>query len=104
MVDAGQVNDDPRTIAQLAAILETQWDIEGAVKQGHSGSSDFYREQAVIVSGMLSAGAREMEVQRYLRQLEQKVLPITLHPVEARHAIAVALWRVSRGLHPDSAS
>ena len=53
---------------------------------------------------MLSAGARETEVQRYLRQLEQKVLPVTLHSVEARHAIAVALWRVARGfdLHPAS--
>ncbi len=44
------------------------------------------------------------EVQRYLRQLEQKVLPVTLHSVEARHAIAVALWRVARGFDPDPAS
>jgi hypothetical protein len=103
MANSGQVNDDPRTTAQLAAILEDRWDIGSAVKAGHSAGGDFYREQAVIVSAMLSAGARETEVQRYLRQLEQKVLPVTLHSAEARHAIAVALWRVARGLDPDPA-
>ena len=46
---------------------------------------------------LLSAGARATEVQRYLRQLEQQVLPATLHPNEARHAIATALWRAARG-------
>ena len=104
MANSRRVNDDSRTTAQLTAILESRWDIRGAVKAGYSGGSEFYREQAVIVGGMLSAGARETEVQRYLRQLEQKVLPVTLHSVEARHAIAVALWRVARGFDPDPAS
>jgi hypothetical protein len=104
MSNSGRVDDDPRTTTQLMAILASRWDIGGAVRTGHSGGGDFYREQAVIVGGMLSAGARETEVQRYLRQLEQQVLPVTLHSVEARHAIAVALWRVARGLDPDPAS
>lgn len=104
MAKFGRVNVDLRTTAQLAAILEDRWDVGGAVKAGHSGGNDFYDQQSVIVVGMLAAGARETEVQRYLRQLEQKVLPVTLHPVEARHAIAVALWRVARGFDPNPAS
>ena len=89
---------ESRILAQTTAILEARWDFAGTVKAGHSGGDDFNREQAVIVGGMLSAGARPTEVQRYLRQLEQKVLPVTLHSVEARHVIAVALWRAARGL------
>jgi hypothetical protein len=104
MPDFGHVNDDPRTVGRLAEILDARWDPSGAVRDGHRGGRDYYREQAVIVVGMLSAGARETEVQRYLRQLEQQVLPTTLHSVEARHAIAVALWRVARGFDPDPAS
>ena len=98
------MNDDSHITAQLAAILESRWDTGGAVKAGLAGDSDFYSEQAVIVGGMLAAGARETEVQRYLRQLEQKVLPVTLHSVEARHAIAVALWRVARGDWSDEST
>ncbi|HEY4216851.1 MAG TPA: hypothetical protein VGM67_06910 [Gemmatimonadaceae bacterium] len=104
MSNSGWVNDDFRTTAQLTAILASRWDIGGVVKAGHSGGDDFYREQAVIVGGMLSADARETEVQRYLRQLEQQVLPVTLHSAEARHAIAVALWRAARGFDLDPAS
>lgn len=104
MPNSGRIYDDQRTIAHLAAILESRWDASGTVKSGHASGGDFYHEQAVIVAGMLSAGARDTEVQRYLRQLEQKVLPVTLHSLEARHAIAVALWRVARGLGPDPTS
>lgn len=104
MADFGQVRDDPHTLARLAAILESRWDPRGEVRAGHRGGEDFYRDQAVIVSGMLSAGARETEVQRYLRQLEQNVLPGTLHPNEMRHAIAIALWRVARGFDPEAAA
>ena len=68
------------------------------VRDALHGGATFYRDQAITVAGMLAAEARETEVQRYLRQLEQQALPTTLHPLEARHAIAVALWRVARGL------
>ena len=52
----------------------------------------------MIIAGMLSADARDLEVQRYLRQIEQRALPTTLHPIESRHAIAVALWQAARKL------
>ena len=102
MTDIGPVRDDFHIVAQLAMIMESRWDPTGAVRDGHHGGDGFYHDQAVIVSGMLSAGARATEVQRYLRQLEQQVLPVTLHPNEARHAIATALWRAARG--PSSRS
>ncbi len=44
---------------------------------------------------MLWADAREVEVQAYLRRLEQQALPATIHPIEARLAIAAALWRAA---------
>ncbi len=103
MADFGRVKDDPHTVQQLAMILKSRWDPQGTVCRGHEGGADYYHEQAVIVAGMLSAGARDTEVQRYLRQLEQQVLPVTLHSVEARHAIAVALWRAARGFDPEPA-
>jgi hypothetical protein len=90
--------DDPAVVDRITAILQLQWDPAGAVRDALRGDDSFYREQAIIVTGMLAAEARETEVQRYLRQLEQQALPATLHPMEVRHAIAVALWRVARGL------
>ena len=82
----------------IAEILHQQWDPAGVVRAALRGGETFYRDQAITVVGMLSAEARETEVQRYLRRLEQQAQPTTLHAVEARHAIAVALWRVARGL------
>ena len=98
MTDYWRAVEDPGIVARIAEILERQWDPRSTVRDGLRGDADFYREQAVIVAGMLSADARETEVQRYVRQLEQRALPVTLHPFEARHAIAVALWRAARGL------
>jgi hypothetical protein len=94
----GRAVEDPVIVASIATILEQQWDVGAAVRTGLRGGSDFYREQASIVAGMLSANARDTEVQRYLRQLEQQALPTTLHSNEARHAIAVAAWRAARQL------
>lgn len=94
----GRAVEDPAIVARIAEILEQQWDPGSVVRNALDGGSDFYREQAVIVAGMLSADARETEVQRYLRQLEQQALPATLHSADARHAIAVATWRAARGL------
>ena len=94
----GRAVEDPAIIARIAEILEQQWDPHGAVRDGLRGEPDFYRAQATIVAGMLSADARDTEVQRYLRQLEEEALPATLHPAEVRHAIAVAAWRAARSL------
>ena len=94
----GRAVEDPVIVARIAEILRDQWDPSGVVRGALHGGDDFYRDQAVVVAGMLSADARETEVQRYLRQLEQQAGPTTLHPAEARHAIAVAAWRAARGL------
>ena len=90
--------EDPAVLARIAEILESQWDPAGTVRRQLKGGDEFYREQALLVAGMLAADARETEVQRYLRQLEQQAGPTTLHPAEVRHAIAVAAWRAARGL------
>lgn len=50
-------------------------------------------EDSAIVARMLTAAARETEVQRYLRQLEQQAVSPTLHSNDARHAIAESLTR-----------
>ena len=94
----GRAVEDPVIVARIAAILEEQWDLGAAVRTGLHAGNDFYREQARVVAGMLSANARETEVQRYLRQLEQQALPSTLHSNDERHAIAVAAWRAARQL------
>jgi len=97
MTDYSRAVETPETVARLAEILRTQWDPDGVVRDGMHAGSEFHREQAVTIAGMLAADARDLEVQRYLRQIEQKALPTTLHPIEARHAIAAALWRAARG-------
>ena len=94
--------NDPEVLGRITEILRTQWDPAGAVRDALGGGESFHREQAIVVTGMLAAEARETEVQRYLRQVEQQALPATLHPMEARHAIAVALWRAARGLPRES--
>ena len=90
--------EDPTIIARIEAILERDWDPNGVVRDGLDGGNDFYHAHAVVIAGMLSADARETEVQRYLRQQEEAALPATLHPAEVRHAIAVAAWRAARSL------
>ena len=94
----GRAVEDPDTVARIVEILEHQWDPAAMVRDALRGGSEFYREVGMVVAGMLSADARDTEVQRYLRQLEQRALPETLHSAGARHAIAVAAWRVARGL------
>jgi hypothetical protein len=98
MRDVCRAVEDPMIVARIAELLRQTWDPAGVVRDALRGGDDFYHEQAVIVAAMLSADARETEVQRYLRQLEQQVGPATLHPIEARHAIAVAAWRAAREL------
>jgi hypothetical protein len=98
MTELRNALDDPTVVGRITEILQRQWDPAGAVRDALGGGDLFYREQAIRVTGMLAAEARETEVQRYLRQVEQQALPATLHPMEARHAIAVALWRAARGL------
>jgi hypothetical protein len=96
----GRAVEDPTIVARLTQLLEQRWDPAGALRTALRRGTDFYREQAVVIAGMLSANARETEVQRYLRQLEQQALPRTLHPADVRHDIAVRAWRITRGLDP----
>ena len=94
----GRAVEDPIIIARLTELLEQRWDAAGTLRAALGRGSDFYREHAVVIAGMLSANARETEVQRYLREIEQQTLPKTLHPAHARHEIAVAAWRIARSL------
>ena len=90
--------EDPEVLERLADILAGEWDPAGAVRDALRGGDGFYREQAIIVAVMVAADARATEVQRYLRQLEQRAaLPATLHANDARHAIALVLWGAARG-------
>ncbi len=90
--------EDPAIVARLAELLERDWDPNGAVRDALGGDPRFYGEQAIVLAAISAADARETEVQGYLRELEQRAGPVTLHPVEARHAIAAALWRAACGL------
>lgn len=98
MAFVGRAVEDPEILARLASILASDWDPIGVVRDALQGGANFYADQALLVAGMLAADAHENEVQRYLRQLEQMVGSMTLHPAETRHAIAVALWRAARRL------
>jgi len=98
MAFVGRAVEDRAIITRLAEILASQWDAAGVVRDALHGGASFYHDQAIVVAGMLSADARETEVQRYLRQLEQQAGPATLHSAEARHAISVSLWRAARRL------
>ena len=94
----GRAVEDPSIVGRIAEILEQEWDPKAEVRDALRGGEDFYRQHATVVAGMLSANARETEVQRYLRQLEQQALPATLHSADARHAIALTAWRAARQL------
>lgn len=98
MAFVGRAAETPQILARLAAILAADWDPAGSVRVALQGGPTFYADHALIIAGMLAADAHENEVQRYLRQIEQRAGPITLHPAEVRHAIAVALWRAARQL------
>ena len=89
--------DNPATLAAVATLLAREWDPEGRIRDAADGGEGWYEEQALTVTAMLAADARETEIQRYLRQLEQQVLGESLHPFEARRAIAEAAWRAVRG-------
>ena len=94
----GRAVEDPTILARIEKILEQQWDPNGVIRDGLRAGDEYYRAQALIVAGMLSADARDTEVQRYLREQEEEALPATLHAAETRHAIAVATWRAARSL------
>ena len=99
----GRAVETPKIVARIAMILRTHWDPNGALRSAASATDAFYDDQATIVAGMLSAAARDVDIQRYLRQLEQQHLSRTLHPAEARHAIAVTLWQAARADEGSSA-
>ena len=93
----GRAAENPQVLTRLADILARAWDPAATVRDALRGGGGFYREQALMIAGMLAADAQATEVQRYLRQLEQQAaLPATLHPNDARHAIALELWEAAR--------
>src|ERR1700712_1712732 len=48
---------DPAVLARLATLLAREWDPAAVVRLGLRGGDDFYREQAIVVAGMVDAGA-----------------------------------------------
>jgi len=48
------------------------------------------------IEGMLAAGARALEVQRYLRLTELARAGRSLHAAEVRHSIALMLYSAAR--------
>ena len=94
----GRSVEDPSIVAHVAKLLADEWDPHAEIRAVAGAPDDFYDNEARTILGMLSADAGELEVQGYLRRREQEMLGRTLHPVEARHAIAVCAWRAARGL------
>jgi hypothetical protein len=89
-----RASEQPEIIARMRELLEREWDPAGRIKAAARGGPEYYQEQATALVAMLAADARETEVQRYLRQLEQAALGESLHPFEVRRHIAEAAWRL----------
>jgi len=94
----GRAPEHPEIVARMRELLATEWDPVGVIRNGAGGASDVHAEHAMVIVGMLAAAARETEVQRYLRQVEQQALGRTLHPFDVRRRIAETAWRIVRGL------
>jgi hypothetical protein len=90
--------EDPAILARLTDVLAGEWDPAGAVRMAAGGGADFYAQHALALSGMMAADARETEVQRYLRQVEQAALGESLHPFDVRRALVESVWRLVHGL------
>ena len=89
--------ENPAVVARMSELLAHDWDPAGAIRAAAHGGDDYYQEQAVTIVAMLAADARETELQRYLRQVEQQALDASLHPFEERRRIAESAWRMVRG-------
>ena len=88
--------EDPSVVAHVAHLLSSLRDPKRAARDALGANPNFYQEHALVIAGMVSADARDTEVQRYLRQLEQRALPVTLYATDERHAIAVAVYLAAR--------
>jgi hypothetical protein len=96
----GRADADPLVLARLEALLRGEWDPYAELRDAALADDAFYREHALAVAAMLAADARDTEVQRYLRMTEQALLGRSLHPYDARRAVAVTAWHLARGLEP----
>lgn len=96
MRDHRRAAEDPAMVARMGALLAREWDPHGVIRDAAAGGLDYYREPALTIVAMLAADARETEIQRYLRQVEQAALGESLHSFEARRAIAVTAWSLIR--------
>lgn len=94
--DHHRAAEDPRLVARMSELLVREWDPTGVICNAAAGGPDYYREQALTIVAMLAADARETEIQRYLRQMEQAALGDSLHSFEARRAIAETAWSLIR--------
>ena len=94
--DHHRAAEDPGLVARMGELLAREWDPAGVIRDAAAGGPDYYQEQALTIVAMLAADARETEIQRYLRQMEQAALGESLHSFEARRAIAVTAWSLIR--------
>jgi hypothetical protein len=89
--------EDPAVVREVAAVLRTQWDPDGALLRAARGDTDFYSTHALALTSMVAADGEQSEVARYLRQVEQRLLGSSLHPFKSRYAVSVAVWRTVHG-------
>ena len=89
--------EDPAVLLEVAAVLRTRWDPEGALLLAAGNAADFYSAHALALTGMVAADAEQPEVARYLRQAEQRLLGSSLHPFKSRYAVSLAVWRTVHG-------
>jgi hypothetical protein len=95
--DYRQAAQDPAVVQEVATVLRTRWDPDGALGRAAGGDNDFYTAHALALAGMVAADAEQPEVARYLRQVEQQLRGSSLHSFKSRYAVSVAVWRTVHG-------
>jgi hypothetical protein len=95
--DYRRAAQDPAVVQEVATVLRTRWDPDGALARAAGGNNDFYTTHALALAGMVAADAEQPEVARYLRQVEQRLLGSSLHAFKSRYAVSVAVWRTVHG-------
>jgi hypothetical protein len=95
--DYRRAAQDPAVVQEVATVLRTRWDPDGALAGAARDNNDFYTTHALALAGMVAADAEQPEVARYLRQVEQRLLGSSLHPFKSRYAVSVAVWRTVHG-------
>jgi hypothetical protein len=96
---------EPAVLAEVAQLLATHWDWDGALVRGAQQveTPDPWQprsldEYALAVCGILAAGGPEAQVMGYLRREEEKLLGAARTTGEERSELARAAWRAVRGI------